>query len=179
MAILFTLWVFARNLLRESLPKKYFFILRFIWECLTWGLNRDLTPNKSVFYVQDYGDFIIRLHTYIIHNWLDLNVDSERQIFKKLSHGRFIYSQSFCQKSAERKSPKKYFSYFIFDDWPGIRTQTFASNKQTHYILDHGDFRLDYLLSIFSSEWWNQEGLEFCVSEFPELPKKNTVFHRM
>ena len=25
----------------------------------------------------------------------------------------FIYSQSFCQKSAERKSPKKYFSYFV------------------------------------------------------------------
>ena len=26
----------------------------------------------------------------------------------------FIYSQSFCQKSAERKSPDKYFSYFNF-----------------------------------------------------------------
>ena len=24
-----------------------------------------------------------------------------------------FYSQSFCQKSAERKSPKKYFSYFV------------------------------------------------------------------
>ena len=24
-----------------------------------------------------------------------------------------IYSQSFCQKSAERKSPKKYFLYFV------------------------------------------------------------------
>ena len=30
-------------------------------------------------------------------------------------------TQSFCQKSAEWKSPKKYFSYFIFDNWPGIR----------------------------------------------------------
>ena len=34
---------------------------------------------------------------------------------------------------------KKYFSYFLFDDRPGIRTQAFASNKPTHYILDHGD----------------------------------------
>ena len=53
-----------------------------------------------------------------ICEWGDLQfkVDSERQIFEKLFHGRFIYSQSFSQKSAERKSPKKYFSYFIFDD---------------------------------------------------------------
>ena len=43
------------------------------------------------------------------------NVDSERQILEKLFHGGFIYSQWFCQKSAERKSPKKYFSYFIFN----------------------------------------------------------------
>ena len=60
--------------------------------------------------------------------------------FLRYFHGRFIYSQSFCQKSAERKTPKKYFSYLIFDYWPGIRTQAFASNKPTHYILDHGDF---------------------------------------
>ena len=65
--------------------------------------------------------------------WRDLqfNVDSERQIFEKLFHERFIYSQSFCQKSAERKSPKKYFSYFFFDDWPRIRKQAFASKKTT------------------------------------------------
>ena len=51
-----------------------------------------------------------------IREWRDIqfNVDSERQIFEKLFHGNFIYSQSFCQKSAVRKSPKKYFSYFIF-----------------------------------------------------------------
>ena len=48
----------------------------------------------------------------------------------------------FTQKSAESKSPKKYFSYFILDDSPGIRTQAFASNKPTHYILDHGDFQI-------------------------------------
>ena len=51
-----------------------------------------------------------------IREWRDLqfNVDSERQIFEKLSHGRLIYSESFCHKSAERKSPKKcFFPYFI------------------------------------------------------------------
>ena len=37
----------------------------------------------------------------------------ERQIVAKLFHGNFIYSQSFCQQSAERKRPKKYFHIFV------------------------------------------------------------------
>ena len=44
----------------------------------------------------------------LIHEWLDLQfvVDSERQIFFwEMFHG----SQSFCQKSAEWKTPKKLF----------------------------------------------------------------------
>ena len=56
---------------------------------------------------------------------LHFNVDSERQIFEKLFHGSLFYSHNFCQKFAERKPPKKYFSYFIFHGWPGIRTQAF------------------------------------------------------
>ena len=59
----------------------------------------------------------VSLTTYVvcinfIHKWRDLQfkVDSERQIFWEIFHVNFIYSQSFCQKSAERKSPKKYFS---------------------------------------------------------------------
>ena len=38
----------------------------------------------------------------------------DRFLFEKLFHGRLIYSQSFCQKSDERKSPKKYFFFHIF-----------------------------------------------------------------
>ena len=43
-----------------------------------------------------------------IHKWRDLQfkVDSERQIFfRNLSWQFLIYSHSFCQKSAENKSP--------------------------------------------------------------------------
>ena len=69
--------------------------------------------------------------------------------FEKRFKANLFDSQSFCQKSAERKSPKKYFSCFIFDDWPGIRTQAFASNKPTHYLLDYGD-----LLGRIFSEWF-------------------------
>ena len=67
---------------------------------------------------QDYG---LASHTthFVCVNFirekrdLQYNVDSEQQIFEKIFHCRFIYSQSFCQKSAERKSPKKYFFCFI------------------------------------------------------------------
>ena len=31
------------------------------------------------------------------------------RILRKIFHGKFIYSQNVCQKSAESKSPKKYF----------------------------------------------------------------------
>ena len=48
-------------------------------------------------------------------------VDSERQIFEKLLMAVLNYSQSFCQKSAERKSPKNIF-VFCFDIWFGART---------------------------------------------------------
>ena len=45
-----------------------------------------------------------------IYKWLELHfkVDFERQIFETN-----IYPQRFCQKSAERKSPKKCFHIFV------------------------------------------------------------------
>ena len=60
-----------------------------------------------------------------INKWRDLQfkVDSQRYFFfRETFHDNFIYSQSFCQNSAERKSPKKYFLYFCFDAWSGVRT---------------------------------------------------------
>ena len=60
-----------------------------------------------------------------IHKWLNLQfkVDSERQIFWETFQGNFIYSQSFCQNSAERKSSKKYFLYSVLtSSTPGTRT---------------------------------------------------------
>ena len=51
-----------------------------------------------------------------IREWRDLqfNVDSERHIFQKLFHIKLIYCQSLCQKSAEKKSPNKYFHIFVW-----------------------------------------------------------------
>ena len=70
-----------------------------------------------------------------IHNWRDLQlkVDSERQIFWETYHGNFIYSQSFFQKSAYRKSPKNYFLFiFHFDASNRDTNPGFTSNKSTH-----------------------------------------------
>ena len=44
-----------------------------------------------------------------------------------------------CQKSAERKSPKKYFSYFVLISWPETRTLAFRLISQ--HLLDRGDFK--------------------------------------
>ena len=49
---------------------------------------------------------------------------------KQVSYGSVNYSQTFCQNSAERKSLKKYFSYFAL----------LLGLEPTHYPLDYGDF---------------------------------------
>ena len=68
----------------------------------TYIHNSPLQP-----FSQDYG--LASHTTYIvcvnfICKWWDLqfNIDFELQILEKLFHGMFIYSQSYCQKSAER-----------------------------------------------------------------------------
>ena len=63
-----------------------------------------------------------------IHKWRDLQfkVDSKRQISWEAFHGNSIYSQSFCQKFAERKSPKKYISYFILMSGLGLEPWLFV-----------------------------------------------------
>ena len=58
--------------------------------------------------------------------------------FEKLFMAVLIFSQSFCQKSAEKKSPQKCFLFWclVWGSNPG-----FTSNKPTHYLLDYGDAR--------------------------------------
>ena len=61
MAILFTLRVFARNLLRRSRRRNIFI---FSYWCLTWGLNSGFTSNKPTHYLLNYGN--INNNTYCI-----------------------------------------------------------------------------------------------------------------
>ena len=54
MAILFTLRVFARNLLRGNRRRNTFLIS--FW-CLAWGSNPGFSSNKPTHYLLDHGDF--------------------------------------------------------------------------------------------------------------------------
>ena len=54
MAILFTLRVFARNLLRGNRRRNKF---RILFRCLAWGSTPGFLSNKPTHYLQNHGDF--------------------------------------------------------------------------------------------------------------------------
>ena len=56
MAILFTLRVFARNLLRGNRRRNIF---RISFWCLAWDSNPGLSSNKPTHYLLDHGDFML------------------------------------------------------------------------------------------------------------------------
>ena len=77
--------------------------------CHNWPLqsfNQDCN-------LASYTTHVVCVH--FIHEWwgLHFKVDSESQIFEKLFHGNFIFSQSVCQKFTEKMTPKKYFNIFV------------------------------------------------------------------
>ena len=87
-------------------------------------------------FIQDYG---LASHTNyfvwdnFIHEWRDLqfNVDSALQRLEKLLYSSVTYCQSFCQKYAQRKSPKKYIFFFLFRCLTWDTSPCFTSNKPT------------------------------------------------
>ena len=109
------------------------------------SLHTSITDCSLQPFSQDYGITSHNTHVvyvsflYVSDGALQFDVDSEQQIFEKLSHAKFIYCLSFCQKSTERKSPKKTIYFFIWDTNFG-----FMSNKPTHYLLHYDDFKLAY-----------------------------------
>ena len=56
---------------------------------------------------------------YISASTYSLKWTANDRFFEKFVVTILFYSHSFCQKSAERKSPKKHFLYFYFKVWPG------------------------------------------------------------
>ena len=96
------------------------------------------------------GPTVPSIHSPIIGHYNPL-VRITNQVFKPLMFCTLIFIcewqdlqfQNFCEKSAERKSQKKYFlfSYFVlmstWDTNPG-----FASNKPTQYLLDYSVYTL-------------------------------------
>ena len=83
-------------------------------------------PSVRIIDLASHTTYVVCVN--FIHNWWDLQfkVDSERQIFEKLFTAISFNSQSFCQISAERKSPKRYFSYFILMSDLGLNPLLFV-----------------------------------------------------
>ena len=77
--------------------------------------NWSLQPFSQDYDLASHITHVVCIH--FIHEWqgLQIKVDSKLQIFEKLFLGNFIYPRSFHQKSADRKSPKKYFHVFRFE----------------------------------------------------------------
>ena len=76
-----------------------------------------------------------------------LRPTSNDRFFEKHFYGNFIYSQSFCQKSAKRKSPKKY----VFSCLTRATNPESTSNKPTYNLLDYDDF-IYFLSYIYSAK---------------------------
>ena len=73
-----------------------------------------------------------------IHEWRDLQfkVDSERQIFEKLFHGRFITLRVFATNLLRGNRRRNIFFFiFRFDIWPWIRIRALSliSQHTTYY----------------------------------------------
>ena len=78
-------------------------------------------------YIIDYYNPSVRIFDLVYHTihvmcisftdkWRDqrFKVDSEQETFLEIIHDNFVYSQSFCHKSADRNQPKKLLLYFIY-----------------------------------------------------------------
>ena len=64
-------------------------------------------PSVRIIDLVSHTTYIVCIN--FIHN---ISTANDR-FFKKLFMAVSVYSENFCQKSAERKSPKKYFLYFV------------------------------------------------------------------
>ena len=95
-------------------------------KCATYLIGH-YNPSVRIVNLISHTTYVVCVN--FIHKWRDLQfkVDSERQIFFwETFHSNFIYFQSFCQKSAERKSPKKRFSYFVLMSGLGLEPWLFV-----------------------------------------------------
>ena len=85
---------------------------------------------------------------YIIGETHSLKSTPNDRFVEKLFMAILFTSQSFFQKSAERKSPKKYFLYVILMSGMGSN-HGFTSNRPIHNLLDYAGFLLQYSFKSF------------------------------
>ena len=123
-----TVRVLARNLLKNH--RKNIFYISF-W-CLTWGLISSLTSTKPTHYLLGYSNFLAYWCHMSMQNWSLQPISQDYDLISGTTYVVYVnfiykwrdlqfnvvcvsfnYTQSFSQKSAEGKSPKKYFLYIV------------------------------------------------------------------
>ena len=78
-------------------------------------------PSVRIIDLVSHNTYVVCVN--FIHKWrgtYSLKSTPNDRFFKKLFMAIFIYSHSICQKSAERISPKKYFSYYVLISGLGL-----------------------------------------------------------
>ena len=150
MAGLFTLRVFAINLLRWSRRRNIFHISFFYdWPGMR---TQAFASNKPTHYILDQGDLITLIHTYIIGHYnpsvriIDLvsqfKVDSELQIILKYFSWQLNLFSEFLPEMCWEEIAEEIIFAFCFAVWPGSRT------LDLHLILDYGDFKVHMCIYI-------------------------------
>ena len=72
------------------------------------------------------------------------------------------------------------FSYFRFDDWPGVRNSGVTYNNLVHFLLDYGDFKEEDSGKIYCtcrSCWLIRHGTKVWLPN-PEIQKATLVHER-
>ena len=157
MAILFTLRVFARNVLRGNRRRNTFRIL--FW-CLPWGSNSGFSSNKPTHYRLDHGDIYTYIYTCTyIYNWSfqPFSPDYWPSFSHHLCHKCEFYTgvleptvyirfrmtdfltilftlTVFARNLLRGNRRRNIFSYFRFNAWPGTWTEgSHLINHSTTY----------------------------------------------
>ena len=99
---------------RNGYPKIHYKVKLF-WHVVsgsTYIHNWSLEPFSQDYDLASHITYVVCVN--FIHEWRELQfkVDSERQIFEKFFIA-ILFTQSFCQKSAEKKSLKQRFHIFV------------------------------------------------------------------
>ena len=81
---------------------------------------------SSPFYISGNTRLLYYIHTLHYNPSVRIIIRTIDVFFENLFMAIFIYSQRFCQKSTERKSPKKYFSYSVLMSGLGLEPCLFV-----------------------------------------------------
>ena len=107
MAVLIYSQSFSQKTAERKSPKKY--LLYFV--CLAWRSKPGFTSktkNGKLFFSLVSHTMLCVFILYMSGETYSLQSTTNDRVLRN-----FIYSQIFCQKSAERKRPKKYFLFFV------------------------------------------------------------------